>query len=228
MTEPSGGRSSDGALSDEVLPDGVLPDGVLPDGVLLGRSGSAVVLLAPDGGLVAGVDLRGAPAGTRELDLLAPGTLVGRVHAVVLSRDGLGAEDGVLPWLAERGRGFRVGAGEHEVVPIVPALAVGSGQGDPASGRAACEAAEPWTGDVVALIGPAGTPDRRVAALLLVRAALDKAGCGRVAASARDGLVRAGLELPSAVIAVATGEDTGTPLDALCADAADRLRAAAL
>ncbi|ATE52733.1 MULTISPECIES: peptidase S58, DmpA [Actinosynnema] len=201
--------------------------GPVPGGVLLGRSGGAVVLLAPDGGLVAGVDVRGAPTGTRELDLLAPGTLVERVHAVVLSRDGLGAEDGVLPWLAERGRGFRVGAGAHEVVPIVPTLAVGSAPGDPAAGRAACEAAEPWTGDAVVLTGAAGSPDRRVAGLLLVRAALDEARCGRVAASARDGLVRAGLELPSAVIAVATGEDTGTPLDALCADATARLRAAA-
>ncbi|QUF07302.1 peptidase S58, DmpA [Actinosynnema pretiosum subsp. pretiosum] len=200
----------------------------VPGPPLLGRSGGAVVLLAPEGGLVAGADVRGAPVGTRELDLLAPGALVGRVHAVVLSPAGLGAEEGVLAWLAERGRGFRVGAGEHEVVPIVPALAVGSGPGDPASGRAACEAAGPWAGDALALTGPVGTPDRRVAALLLVRAALDKAGCGRVAASARDGLVRAGLELPSAVIAVATGEDTGTPLDALCVDATARLRAAAL
>ncbi|MBY8850502.1 hypothetical protein K7G98_19645 [Saccharothrix sp. MB29] len=55
--------------------------------MLVGRAPGVVVLLAP-GGAVAGVDVRGAPVGTRELDLLDPTTLVRHVHAVVLCGGG--------------------------------------------------------------------------------------------------------------------------------------------
>lgn len=48
------------------------------------RSGTTVVL-APPGGAVAGVDVRGAAPGTRETDLLDPVATVQRVHAVTLS-----------------------------------------------------------------------------------------------------------------------------------------------
>jgi L-aminopeptidase/D-esterase-like protein len=63
----------------------------------------------------------GRATGTRELALLAPGHLVDRVDAIVLSGGsayGLAAADGVMRWMEEQGRGFPVGAG---VVPIVPA-----------------------------------------------------------------------------------------------------------
>ena len=42
------------------------------------------VVLAPQGA-VGGVDVRGAAPGTRETDLLDPGNLVDKVHAVLLS-----------------------------------------------------------------------------------------------------------------------------------------------
>jgi L-aminopeptidase/D-esterase-like protein len=85
-------------------------------------TGTTVVLL-PEGSTGA-VDGRGGAPGTRETDLLVPENLVQQVDAVCLSGGsayGLAAADGVMRWLAERNRGFRVGAGEHEVVPIVPA-----------------------------------------------------------------------------------------------------------
>ena len=71
------------------------------------RSGVTVVL--PEEPAVAAVDMRGGGPGTRDTDLLRPDTLVQQVHAIALSGGsafGLAAADGVMAWLAERGRGF--------------------------------------------------------------------------------------------------------------------------
>ncbi len=119
--------------------------GVEGDGALSGTT----VVLAPPGGAVAGVDVRGAAPGTRETDLLDPLNTVERVHAVVLSGGsafGLAAADGVLARLEEAGIGFAVPGG---VVPIVPAVVLFDlGRGgdfrrrpDAATGAAACDAA---------------------------------------------------------------------------------------
>lgn len=107
-----------------------------------------VTVVLADGGAVGGVDVRGAAPGTRETDLLDPTHLVERVDAILLaggSAFGLAAADGVVEWLAARGRGFPT---PHGVVPIVPAavlydLAVGDPARRPtaALGRAACDAA---------------------------------------------------------------------------------------
>ncbi len=81
------------------------------------------VILCPHG-VVAGVDVRGAAPASRELDLLRPGNLVERVHAVLLtggSAFGLAAADGVMRWLHERQFGFPTGVVS---VPIVPAAAL--------------------------------------------------------------------------------------------------------
>lgn len=86
---------------------------------LTGLTGCSVIL-CPDGA-TAVVDVRGGAPGTRETDLLGPARLVQQVHAVVLaggSAFGLAAADGVMRLLAERGRGFAIGA---QRVPIVPA-----------------------------------------------------------------------------------------------------------
>jgi putative pantetheine hydrolase len=87
------------------------------------RTGVTVVL-APPGGAVAGVDVRGGGPGTRETDVLDPRNLVDRVHAVLLgggSAYGLAAAHGVLDRLADAGIGFPVGPEPGQVVPIVPA-----------------------------------------------------------------------------------------------------------
>lgn len=87
------------------------------------RTGVSVVL-APPGGAVAGVDVRGAAPGTRETELLDPRNLVERVHAIVLtggSAYGLSAACGVMERLADAGVGFPVAEG---VVPIVPSAVI--------------------------------------------------------------------------------------------------------
>ena len=109
-------------------------------------TGCTVVLC--EAGVACGVDVRGAAPGTRETDLLAPGNLVDRVHALLLaggSAFGLDAAGGVMRWLDEHGHGFVVGPAR---VPIVPAavlfdLWLGDARirPDAAAGFAACEAA---------------------------------------------------------------------------------------
>jgi putative pantetheine hydrolase len=76
---------------------------------------------------VAGVDVRGGAPGTRETDLLDPVNSNAGVNAIVLtggSAYGLDAATGVMAGLEERGQGVRVGAGEHDVVPIVPTAVI--------------------------------------------------------------------------------------------------------
>jgi L-aminopeptidase/D-esterase-like protein len=96
------------------------------------RSTGCTVVLAPDSGAVAGVDVRGSAPGTRETDLLRPTALVERINAICLaggSAFGLAAADGVMRRLAERGIGFATGV---RPVPIVPAaILFDLGVGDP-------------------------------------------------------------------------------------------------
>jgi L-aminopeptidase/D-esterase-like protein len=94
-------------------------------------TGCTVVLCPP--GTVGGGEVRGGAPGTRETDLLRPGTLVQEVNAVLLtggSAFGLAAADGVMRFLEERGVGFDAGVAR---VPIVPAAVLFDlGVGDPA------------------------------------------------------------------------------------------------
>lgn len=117
---------------------------------------TGVTVILPDRPAVAAVHVAGGAPASRETDLLRPGNTVERVDAIVLSGGsafGLAAADGVMRWLAERGRGFEVG---NVRVPIVPGaslfdLANGGDKARMASlqsqsiysalGVAACEAA---------------------------------------------------------------------------------------
>ena len=77
------------------------------------------VILAPEGGAAAGVDVRGCAPGTRETDLLRPEKTVQKIHAVVLSGGsafGLESDSGVMRYLSAKGVGFQVG---DAVVPLV-------------------------------------------------------------------------------------------------------------
>jgi L-aminopeptidase/D-esterase-like protein len=112
------------------------------------RRPTGCTVLLCEAGAVASVDIRGGAPGTRETALLAPGALVDRVHALLVtggSAFGLDAAGGVMRWLEERGHGFAVGPAR---VPIVPAavlfdLWVGDAvvRPDAAAGYAACDAA---------------------------------------------------------------------------------------
>ncbi|WAU85550.1 P1 family peptidase [Streptomyces sp. Qhu-G9] len=118
------------------------------DGWLTGTT----VVLAPEGGAVAAVDVRGGGPGTKETDALDPRNVVRKIEALVLtggSAFGLDSATGVMAWLEERGRGVRVGPDPRHVVPVVPAACVFDlGRGgdfrarpDAAMGREAVEAA---------------------------------------------------------------------------------------
>ena len=81
-------------------------------------TGCTVILC--DGGAVAGVDIRGSATGTSEMDVMSPGHVTDRIHAVVFaggSAFGLEAASGVRRFLEKKGVGFDTGAAK---VPIVP------------------------------------------------------------------------------------------------------------
>jgi L-aminopeptidase/D-esterase-like protein len=113
---------------------------------LAALTGCTVVLCRP--GAIAGGAVRGLAPGTRETDLLRPGTLVEKVQAILLtggSAFGLAAADGVMRYLEEQGLGYDAGVAK---VPIVPgAVLFDLALGDPrvrpdaAMGYAACLAA---------------------------------------------------------------------------------------
>ena len=111
-----------------------------------GAGTGVTVVLVPEG-TTAAAELRGGAPATRELAVLEPSRTVDVVDAVVLtggSAFGLAAADGVMAWLAERGRGVPTRGGP---VPIVPTAAVydlvesGGASPGPDDGRAAAEAA---------------------------------------------------------------------------------------
>ncbi|HEX6988781.1 MAG TPA: P1 family peptidase [Bacillota bacterium] len=128
-----------------------------------GLTGCTVVLL--DEPAVGAVDVRGGAPGTRETDLLAPGRLVDRVDAVLLtggSAFGLDAAAGVMRWLADQGRGFDAGVARVPIVPAAVLFDLGVGRSDArpdaAMGYEACRAAaagvpDPAEGSVGAGLG---------------------------------------------------------------------------
>ncbi|MFJ5301137.1 P1 family peptidase [Streptomyces sp. NPDC088350] len=154
------------------------------------------VVLAPEGGAVAGVDVRGGGPGTKETDALDPRNLVQRVDAIVLtggSAYGLDAASGVMAWLEEQGRGVRVGADPMHVVPVVPAACVFDlGRGgdfkarpDAGTGRAAVE--------VAAISGPG----------VRVREGSVGAGTGAVVGALKGGIGTASTVLESGITVAA-------------------------
>ncbi|MFI6494241.1 P1 family peptidase [Streptomyces sp. NPDC050564] len=154
------------------------------DGWLTGTT----VVLAPEGGAIAAVDVRGGGPGTKETDALDPRNLVQKVEAVVLtggSAYGLDSASGVMAWLEERGRGVRVGPDPAHVVPVVPAACVFDlGRGgdfrarpDASTGRGAVEAAD---------ASEPGAPVRE--------------GCVGAGTGAAIGLIKGGIGTASAVL----------------------------
>lgn len=177
------------------------------DGWLTGTT----VVLAPEGGAVAAVDVRGGGPGTKETDALDPRNVVQRVDAIVLtggSAYGLDAASGVMAWLEEQGRGVRVGPDPAHVVPVVPtACLFDLGRGgsfrarpDAATGRAAVEAA------AVAVPG-ASVPQGCVGAGAGAVAGRIKGGVGTASTVLESGITVAALAVVNAAGAVA---DPGT------------------
>jgi L-aminopeptidase/D-esterase-like protein len=134
--------------------------GVKAGNVTLAGTGVTVVLLPEH--TTGSCEVRGGAPASRETALLEPTKLVEHVDAVVLtggSAFGLATADGVMQFLAMRGRGFRSSAGP---VPIVPTAAifdlVVSGGVHPSAvdGAAAAVAAEAGDGFTTGRVG-AGT-----------------------------------------------------------------------
>ncbi|MEU8540501.1 P1 family peptidase [Streptomyces sp. NPDC048717] len=173
-----------------------------------GRLTGVTVVLGPQGGMVAAVDVRGGGPGTRETDALDPRNLVPRIDAVVLaggSAFGLEAAAGTMAWLEERGRGFRVGAGPTQVVPVVPAAALFDlGRG----GR--------WTARPGAALGREAVEEAARAAVgATVPQGCVGAGTGAVAGGMKGGIGTASIVLPSGatVAALAAVNASGSLLD---------------
>ena len=82
------------------------------------------VVLAPPEGAVGGVDVRGGAPGTIDTDMLRPGTIAERAHAILLtggSAFGLAAAAGVMRYLEEQGVGFHFG---NAYIPLVAGAVV--------------------------------------------------------------------------------------------------------
>lgn len=85
-------------------------------------TGCTVILM--ENGAVAGMDVRGSAAGTRETDPLNMLHVVDRIHGLLLSGGsafGLGAATGVMKYLEEKNVGLQVGVGR---IPIVPSAVI--------------------------------------------------------------------------------------------------------
>lgn len=114
-------------------------------------TGCTVVLCGS--GAVGGVDIRGSATGTEEIEVLDPGHVTDRVHAIVLaggSAFGLEAASGVRRSLEQQGVGYPTGAVR---VPIVPAailydLSIGQADVRPTREMGAAAAAAATEGPV--------------------------------------------------------------------------------
>ena len=154
------------------------------------------VVLGPPAGFRAAVALRGRATGTREIDALSPRHLVERIDAILLaggSAYGLGAADGVMRWLRERGRGLPLGPlGTIPIVPTAVIFDLGNagkpvGWPGPDDGYRACEAAGEDFAEGAAGVGTGATVGKA--------AGIDKmmpAGLGSWAARAESGDVVVG------------------------------------
>ncbi|MGI6006229.1 MAG: P1 family peptidase [Ruminococcus sp.] len=112
-------------------------------------AGTGCTVIYAEKGMAAGLDVRGGGPASRESELLNPLAAAQMIHGIVLaggSAFGLGAADGVMRYLEERGIGFDVGILK---VPLVCQadlfdLTVGDPQvrPDPSMGYEACRNAE--------------------------------------------------------------------------------------
>ena len=110
-------------------------------------TGCTVVICPPEGA-VASADVRGGAPGTRNTELLLPGHLVERIHAVLLtggSEFGHDAGAGVVRWLREHGHGFPYPTGPLPVVcgAVIFDRSIGDAERWPGAdaGYSACDAA---------------------------------------------------------------------------------------
>lgn len=110
------------------------------------QTGCTVIL--PEHEVTAGVDIRGSAPGTREVDTIMPTRLIQKIHGLLFtggSAFGLGAADGVMRYLEEKGIGFDTGNARVPIVPTAVIYDLGVGESnirpDPEMAYHACLAA---------------------------------------------------------------------------------------
>lgn len=172
------------------------------------RNATGCTVILSEGCTAAAADVRGAAPATHETDVLAPGNLVRKCHAVVLSGGsafGLASTAGVMRWLAARGVGVETKA---TPVPIVAGASImdlgirthafpGAAEGERAAARA--------SGGAVAQ-GSVGAGTGATVAKLLGREHALKGGVGTASLAGPRGLIVGALAVSNAVGAVVEPE----------------------
>jgi L-aminopeptidase/D-esterase-like protein len=158
-------------------------------------------VVIPPRGTRGGVDVRGGGTGTRELETLSPLANAEGPTAVLLtggSAFGLGAADGVVRWLEERGRGRPTPGGAVPLVPAAVVFDLVEGTADvrpgPEQGYAACEAAV----CAVPERGPVGAGTGAAVGKLLGRERATRGGVGYAALALPGGQALAALAVANA------------------------------
>jgi L-aminopeptidase/D-esterase-like protein len=110
------------------------------------RTGCTIIL--PPLPNVCSCDVRGASPSSRELELLHPDRKLTEIHGLLLtggSAFGLGAAQGVVQWLEQKGIGYDAGVARVPIVPAAVIFDLGTERADvrpgPTEGLAACEIA---------------------------------------------------------------------------------------
>jgi L-aminopeptidase/D-esterase-like protein len=157
-----------------------------------GQTGCTAVLFDASAGAVVGVDVRGSSPGTRETDLLNP---VGRheeTHALLLtggSAFGLGAANGVVSFLEEKGIGYDVRVARVPIVPtaVIFDLATGDPTARPGAAMGYEAAADARSGDFKQ--GSVGVGTGATVGKVLGRERAMRGGVGSASITLPDGVV---------------------------------------
>jgi len=178
----------------------------LPEGFAVGHwtdregiTGCTVVIVPP--GTRGAVDVRGGGTGTRELEPLSPLANSEGPTAVLLtggSAFGLGAADGVMRWLAERGLGRPTPVGVIPLVPTAVVFDLAAGQPGkppgPEQGYAASQAAQGGVPER----GPVGAGTGAAVGKVLGRERATPAGVGYAATRLASGEIVAAMAVANA------------------------------
>ena len=157
-----------------------------------GQTGCTAVLFDAYAGAIVGVDVRGSSPGTRETDLLNP---VGRheeTHALLLtggSAFGLGAANGVVSFLEEKGIGYDVRVARVPIVPtaVIFDLATGDPTARPDAAMGYEAAADARSGDFKQ--GSVGVGTGATVGKVLGREWAMRGGVGSASITLPDGVV---------------------------------------
>jgi L-aminopeptidase/D-esterase-like protein len=194
----------------------------LPEGFTVGhwtdpaeQTGCTVVIPPP--GTRGGIDVRGGGTGTREIEALAPLANAEGPTAVLLtggSAFGLGAADGVVRWLEERGLGRPTPIGPVPLVSTAVVFDVQAGEHlrpGPDQGYAACEAAVAG----IPVRGRVGAGARAAVGKILGRERATAGGVGYAATRLATGTTISALAVANSVgdVVGTQGEVVGGPHD---------------